>query len=98
MGRPLNSSNSGSRLDRLLRSRGYLLEDIIYKLKANINKFTLDPVQTKAWLKNLLRFTAPALAIFFAQLALGVDWKAAGLVALYSLYALISDYLKKLNS
>lgn len=47
--------------------------------------------------KNLLRFTAPILAVLFAQLAQGVNWKTAGLVALYMLYAAISDYFSKVK-
>ena len=39
----------------------------------------------KKLLNNLLKFTAPVLAIFFGQLAMGVDTRAAGLVALYAL-------------
>ena len=57
----------------------------------------LNKVEWKQYLQNTLRFTAPALAVLFAQLALGVDWRAASLVALYTLYANLSDYFKKLN-
>lgn len=46
---------------------------------------------------NVIKFTAPALGVFFAQLALGVDPKAAALVALYILYGLLADFFKKLN-
>ena len=49
------------------------------------------------WLKNVAMFTAPCLAIFFGQLALGVDLKKAGLVALLALYGILADYLKKLK-
>jgi len=45
---------------------------------------------------NILKFTAPATAVFFGQLAMGVEIKAAALVALYILYGLIADFLKKL--
>ncbi len=55
----------------------------------------IGDLQKLGW--NLLKFTAPALAIFFAQMQLGVDPKVASLVALYALYGAISDYLKKLN-
>lgn len=61
-----------------------------------MNKYLLDKEQLNKWLKNLLKFTAPVLAIFFAQMAMGVEWKAAGLLALYALYALLADYFKKL--
>jgi len=49
------------------------------------------------FLMNLLKFTAPVLAIFFAQLGMGVDIKAAGLVALFALYGILADYFKKLG-
>ena len=57
----------------------------------------MTKAKQKKWAKNLLKFTAPILAIFFGQLALKVDWRAAGLVALYALYAAISDYFKKVK-
>lgn len=47
------------------------------------------------FLRNVLKFTAPALAVFFAQLALGVEWRAAGLVALLTLYGLLADFFKR---
>lgn len=53
--------------------------------------------QWKAWAKNLLKFTAPALAVFFGQLALGVDPRAALAVALLALYGAASDLFKKIN-
>ena len=57
-------------------------------------------LSSKEWqnfAKNLLKFTAPVLTIFFAQLAMGVEIKKAGLVGLYALYALVSDYLSKIK-
>ncbi len=45
--------------------------------------------------KNLVVFTAPSLAVFFAQLALKVEWKVAGLVALLTLYGALADFFKK---
>lgn len=60
-------------------------------------KLGLTPAKYKKWMLNILKFTAPALAIFFAQLATGVDWKAASLVALYALYGLLADYFKKVS-
>lgn len=47
--------------------------------------------------KNLLKFTAPALAAFFGQLALGVEPRAAALFALFILYGLLSDYFSKIK-
>lgn len=46
---------------------------------------------------NLIVFTAPALVVFFGQLAAGVNWKAAGAVALLALYGIIADFIKKLQ-
>jgi len=57
----------------------------------------LSNIEFKKWVVNLLKFTAPALAVLFFQLSQGVDWKAAAPLALYTLYALIADYLKKLG-
>lgn len=53
--------------------------------------------QLKKWGKNLLKFTAPTLVVFFAQLATGVEWEAAFLVALLALYGALADYFKKLS-
>ena len=61
-------------------------------------KGTLNAADLKALGSNIFRFSAPALGVFFAQLALKVEWKAASLVALYILYGLLSDYFKKLNT
>ncbi len=47
------------------------------------------------WANNLLKFTAPTLAIFFGQLAIGVEPKAAALVALLGLYGALSDLFSK---
>ena len=57
----------------------------------------MTPKKYEKFGKNLLKFTAPVLAIFFAQLATGVNWKAAALVAVYALYALLSDYFAKIK-
>lgn len=46
---------------------------------------------------NFIKFVAPTLAIFFAQLALGVDYRAAALVALFALYQSASDFFSKLS-
>ena len=47
---------------------------------------------------NLLVFTAPALAVFFSELALKVDWRAAAGLALVILYGAIADFFKKLQA
>jgi len=62
-----------------------------------MNIFQLNKTESIKFAKNLLKFTAPVLGIFFAQLAIGVDIKAAALVAVYALYALLSDYFSKLS-
>lgn len=51
----------------------------------------------KKWGINLLKFTAPILAIFFAQLSQGVEVKMAALVALYALYGALSDFFHKIK-
>ena len=55
----------------------------------------MTKAQKSKFLKNLYKFTAPLMALFLAQLATGVNWKQAGLVALYAFYAAASDYLSK---
>lgn len=65
-----------------------------------INKYvilleSMPEERWKSWGKNLLKFTAPFLAVFFGQLALGVEPKAAALVALVTFYAALSDLFKK---
>jgi len=49
------------------------------------------------WGKNLLIFTAPALAAFFGQLALGIEWRASALFGIIILYGALSDLFKKLG-
>ncbi len=61
-------------------------------------KNNLNINDLKAWGKNLLWFFAPALGVFFAQLALGVEPKAACLVALLAFYGTLSDLFKKYRS
>lgn len=50
------------------------------------------------WAKNLIMFTAPAVAVFFAQLQMGVDPKTAYLVALLAFWGVLADALKKVSS
>jgi hypothetical protein len=57
----------------------------------------LNREELKMYLQNTIRFTAPTLAVFFGQLAVKVDWRAALAVALLALYGNLSDYFKKLN-
>lgn len=49
------------------------------------------------FLKNILMFTAPALAVFFYQLENGVDVKTAGLIALLALYGVMADLFNKVS-
>jgi hypothetical protein len=60
-------------------------------------KLRLSNEQFQKWLVNLIKFTAPALAVLFFQLSQGVPIEAAAPLALYALYALAADYLKKLQ-
>lgn len=60
-------------------------------------KKTLTKKQKQAFLNNLLKFTAPILAIFFAQLAAGMPIEATLPTALYALYAALADLMKKLS-
>lgn len=57
----------------------------------------MTAVEQQKFVKNLFKFTAPILAIFFGQLAIGVDWRAAAFVALYALYAALSDFFSKVE-
>ena len=49
------------------------------------------------WLKNGLFFTAPALIVFFGQLAAGVELKVASSVALLAFWGVVVDALKKIE-
>lgn len=51
----------------------------------------------KSYTKNFFKFIAPTLAVFFAQLALGVDIKVASLVAMLAFYQTASDFFGKLS-
>lgn len=48
-------------------------------------------------LRNLLKFTGPALGVFFYQLSIGIDLKAAWALAALMLYGILADYFTKLN-
>lgn len=47
------------------------------------------------WAINLLKFTAPTLAVFFGQLAAGVKCEIALPIALLALYGAVADWFKK---
>ncbi len=60
-------------------------------------KGQLNKEDLQKWGINLLKFTAPALAVFFGQLQMGVHWKPATLLALLILYGSLADLFKKIN-
>lgn len=62
-----------------------------------MQQYRLSNYQWRKWVRNTIVFTAPALAVFFLQLASGVDIKAAAMVALLAFYGLMADYFKKLK-
>lgn len=47
------------------------------------------------WAKNILFYTAPALVIFFGQLAAGVELKIAFSVALLAFWGMTADFFRK---
>lgn len=53
--------------------------------------------QLEKFVKNLLKFTAPALAALFGQLALGVSLQQALPFAAIILWGLLADYFSKLS-
>lgn len=57
----------------------------------------MTPEDWEKWKANFWKYVAPTLSIFFGQLALGVDWRAAGMVAMFAIYQSLSDYLGKKN-
>jgi len=58
-------------------------------------KNELIPQDVKKFWVNLLKFTAPIVAIFFAQLQMGTSREAAALVALYAFYGMLADLFSK---
>ena len=61
-------------------------------------KFTMNKEEWKAWGKNALYFSLPALTILFIQLSQGATLKEAWGVAVIVLYGIIADFLRKLSS
>ena len=96
-GRPINTNQISSLLDTLLRKHGLYKEDIHYKLNKTMDNLKLNKEETKKWLRNILIFTSPILAVFFAQLALGVELNKAFPIAVLALWGLLADYLKKIK-
>lgn len=62
-----------------------------------MQKYTLDNEQAKKFAWNIVLFTAPALAVFFGQLAMGVELKIALGIALVAFWGVVADYFKKLQ-
>jgi len=58
---------------------------------------SLSKADWKAYGMNFLKFVAPTLVVWFSQLALGVEWKVAGLVALLAFYQSVSDLFNKFS-
>jgi hypothetical protein len=66
--------------------------------KAVSPKGKLNREDLETLFDNVLKFSGPTLALFFAQLAMGVEFKKAWPIALFSLYQAISDFFSKLNA
>ena len=49
------------------------------------------------FLNNLIKFTAPGLAAFFGQLALGAELKVAAITGMLVLYGALADLFNKLK-
>jgi hypothetical protein len=54
--------------------------------------------KVKAWFRNFIVFTAPALIVFFTALSNGVPYKDARYMLIIAGYGLVIDALKKLIS
>jgi len=61
-------------------------------------RYNVSKEDWKSWGMNLLKFTAPMLAVFFYQLANGVELKQAGMVALVALYGALANLFSKWNT
>lgn len=59
---------------------------------------TLSPALLKKWGLNLLKFTAPMLAVFFYALSKGTDWRVAAGVALIALWGALADFFGKIKN
>jgi hypothetical protein len=57
--------------------------------------YHLTKEDLKAWSINLLKFTAPMFAVFFLQLANGVEPQQAWPVALVALYGALANLFSK---
>ena len=61
------------------------------------SRYILSGELMQKWLKNVLLFFAPALAVFFYQLSQGVELKLALGVAGLALWGILFDYFRKLK-
>lgn len=59
------------------------------------NSGELNKRDWQAWGKNVIKFVAPTMGIFFGQLALGVNIKIASAVAALALYQALADLFSK---
>ena len=57
----------------------------------------MNPEQLKKFGINLLKFTAPALALFFGALSQGLTVQEASPVALFAVYGLLADLFSKIR-
>ncbi len=62
-----------------------------------ITKIKISKANKKKWLKNLLKFSAPILAIFFYQLSQEVAIEKAQWVAVLALYGALADLFGKVK-
>lgn len=53
--------------------------------------------QQEKFVRNLLKFTAPGIGVFFGQLALGADVRIAATTGLLVIYGVLSDYFSKMK-
>lgn len=53
------------------------------------------PIDWKLWGFNVLKFSAPILAVFFGMLAQDVPVEKAWPIALLALYGALADFFKK---
>jgi hypothetical protein len=61
-------------------------------------KWTLNQEDLIRIGKNFLIFGAPALAVFFGQMAQGVEFKKSLWVAIFVVYQLLADLFRKLEA
>lgn len=73
-----------------------ILSNIFQFAKNNQFKVKLmKKAQLKRFGMNLLKFTAPMLAVFFTQLSLGVSMRDAFPVVILAGWGVVADFFKK---